>query len=97
MTTIDWPMPWKAVDHRHGTYIGRELGWELSHFADHPLGKRSFRVVAMKDTYENAIIVLDDGAFGYVRLTWKQESPEYEAIGGEGELMRFLKRPAAAD
>jgi hypothetical protein len=87
----NWPDPWKSIDDRHKKYIERELRWELSHFADHPLVDRSFDVVAMKDEYENAIIRFDAGDFGYVRLTWKQEPPHYEAIGEEPELMRFLR------
>jgi hypothetical protein len=68
MPTIEWPKPWRLVDDRRHTYIGGELAWELSHFPDHPLAKRSFQVVAMMDPYDNAIIQFDDGSFGYVNL-----------------------------
>jgi hypothetical protein len=59
------------------------------------LAKRTFHVIAMMDAYENAVIQLDDGAFGYVHLPWKAESPHYEAIGGEVELVRFLQGGAS--
>jgi hypothetical protein len=97
MTTIEWPNPWKVVDERRRTYIGGELAWELSHFPDHPLAGRSFQVVAMMDAYENAIIQFADGAIGYVNLPWKAQSPHFEPIGGEAELIRFLKGGTAAD
>ena len=88
----NWRDPWKSIDDRRKIYIERELRWELSHFADHPLAKRSFDVVAMKDQCENAIIRFDAGDFGYVRLTWKQEPPRYKPIGYEPELTRFLAK-----
>ncbi len=87
----NWPGPWKSIDDRRKKYIERELRWELSHVADHPLINRSFDVVAMRDQYEHAIIRFDAGDFGYVRLTWKQAPPHDERIGEEPELMRFLK------
>jgi hypothetical protein len=97
MTTIAWPKPWQLVDERRRTYIGGELAWELSPFPDHPLAKRTFEVIAMMDAYDNAIIRFDDGAFGYVHLPWKAESPHFEPIGGEAELVRFLGGRTAAD
>jgi hypothetical protein len=98
MTTIDWPKPWQLVEERRRAYIGGELAWELSHFPDHPLAKRTFQVVAMMDAYDNAIIQFDDGgAFAYVHLPWKAQSPHFEHIGGEAELMRFLQGRAVAD
>lgn len=97
MVSIDWPTPWKTVEDRHAKYIGRELMWELSHFPEHPLANRPFRVLAMMDTYENAIIQLDDGGFAYVRLTWRQASPHFERVGSDAELVPFLKGRAAAD
>ncbi len=97
MTIIEWPNPWKPVDERRRTYIGGELAWELSHFPDHPMAGRSFQVVAMMDAYDNAIIQFDDGAFGYVNLPWKAQSPHFEPIGDEAELIRFLQGRTAAD
>jgi hypothetical protein len=97
MTIIVWPKPWTLVDERRRAYIGGELGWELSHFPDHPLAKRTFQVIAMGDAYDNAIIQLEDGAFGYVHLPWKAAPPHFEPIGGRAELVRFLQRGTAAD
>lgn len=91
MTTIEWPDPWRLVNARWRQYIGGELRWELSNFPDHPLANRSFQVVAMKDPYDNAIIQFDDDSFGYVKLSWGAKSPHFEPIGGEAQLVRFLR------
>ena len=93
---IAWPNPWRLVDDRRRAYIGGELSWELSHFPEHPLATRSFTVIAMLDAYDNAIIRLEDGEFGYVHLAWNaQQPPHFEPIGDEEALRRFL-RPGTA-
>jgi hypothetical protein len=97
MSEITWPIPWRLVDARRAEYIARELRWELSHLPDHPLANVTFRVVAMKDEYDSAIVELEDGTFAYVRLTWKQALPHFERVGGEAELGRFFAGRAAND
>lgn len=91
---FEWPKPWRVVPDRWRTYIGGELSWELSHFPDHPLSGQSFTVVAMMDPYDNAIVRLEDGGFGYVRLTWGQLPPHFEPIGYQASLSPFLRRIA---
>src|SRR3954468_22386528 len=93
---FEWPKPWRAVDERWQAYIAGELSWELSHFPDHPLSGRSFTVVAMMDLYDNAIILLDGGGFGYIHLPGKADSPPCEPIGGEECLASFLRGGTAA-
>jgi hypothetical protein len=88
---INWPKPWRPVDDRWRTYISGELSWELSHFPDHPLTNVPFEVVAMMDQYDNAVVRLGDGTFAYVLLTWRPQSPHFEFIGGDRELLDFLR------
>lgn len=44
----------------------------------------------MMDVYDNAIVQFADGAFGYVHLTWKAQSPHFEFVGDEAALVSFL-------
>ena len=46
----------------------------------------------MMDLYENAIVRLGDGTFAYVHLPWRAESPHFEFIGREAELLCFLRK-----